>query len=115
MLKKTFFVAIVFTLFISVLSSSIEKSSDDLNERYRKWLEEEVVYIITMIEKNVFSQLETDKERNVFIEAFWKHRDPTPGTPENEFKRKQRKGIAIVRNILKSHALIYGKELGSML
>ncbi len=29
-----------------------------------------------------------DKSRDLFIEAFWKRRDPTPGTAENEFKQE---------------------------
>jgi GWxTD domain-containing protein len=53
---------------------------------YKKWLEEEVVYIISPLEKQVFEKLQTDRERDLFIEAFWKQRDPTPGTTENEFK-----------------------------
>ena len=53
---------------------------------YKTWLEEDVAYLITPLEKDVFRKLQTDRERDVFIEAFWKHRDPTPGTPENEFK-----------------------------
>jgi GWxTD domain-containing protein len=57
-----------------------------LPERHRKWLEEEVTYIITPRERDVFLKLETDRERDAFIEAFWKQRDPTPGTPQNEFK-----------------------------
>jgi len=57
-----------------------------LPEQYRLWLEEEVIYIITPKEADVLRKLETDKERDIFIEAFWKHRDPTPGTPQNEFK-----------------------------
>ncbi len=56
-----------------------------LPELYKKWLEEEVVYIITPHERDVFRQLQTDRERDIFIEAFWKHRDPDPGTPRNEF------------------------------
>jgi GWxTD domain-containing protein len=63
-----------------------KKSPKDLPKQYRKWLEEEVAYIITPKEKEVFLQLETDKEREIFIEAFWKERDPDPNTPENEFK-----------------------------
>jgi len=55
-----------------------------LPERYRRWLDEEVGYIITRRERDVFLQLQTDRERDIFIEAFWKHRDPTPGTPQNE-------------------------------
>ncbi len=57
-----------------------------LPERYRKWLEEEVVYIITPVEKEIFLKLNNDRERELFIEAFWKHRDPVPETEENEFK-----------------------------
>jgi GWxTD domain-containing protein len=57
-----------------------------LPERYKAWLEDEVVNIIAPTEKEVFQKLQTDRERDLFVEAFWKQRDPTPGTPENEFK-----------------------------
>lgn len=63
-------------------------SPKELPEKYRKWLEEEVTYIITPREKEIFLQLQTDKERELFIEAFWAVRDPTPGTPANEFKEE---------------------------
>lgn len=53
---------------------------------FRKWLEEDVVYIITPKERDVFLQLDADRERSMFIEAFWKQRDPDPRTAENEFK-----------------------------
>ena len=59
-----------------------------LPERFRQWLEEEVVYIITPHERDVFLHLQTDRERDMFIEAFWKQRDPTPGTPQNEFREE---------------------------
>lgn len=65
----------------------------DLPERFRKWLEEEVVYIISPKEKDVFLQLQADKERDLFIQAFWKQRDPTPGTEENEFKTEHYRRI----------------------
>jgi len=58
----------------------------DLPERYRQWLEEEVVYIITPKEREVFLKLQTDRERDIFIEAFWKQRDPNPSSPQNEFR-----------------------------
>lgn len=58
----------------------------DLPEKYRRWLTEEVVYIITPTEKKVFLELESSRERDLFIEAFWKNRDPNPNTTENEFK-----------------------------
>jgi GWxTD domain-containing protein len=59
-----------------------------LPERFKKWLDEEVVYIITPHERDVFRQLQTDKERDIFVEAFWKHRDPSPGIPRNEFEEE---------------------------
>jgi len=65
---------------------------------YRKWLEEEVVYIITPVEREVFLQLETDREREIFINAFWKQRDPTPNTPENEFKKEHYRRIKYANN-----------------
>ena len=57
-----------------------------LPESYKAWLEDEVAAIIAPTEKEVFLKLQTDRERDLFVEAFWKQRDPTPGTPENEFK-----------------------------
>jgi GWxTD domain-containing protein len=65
-----------------------------LPERYKKWLDEEVVYIITSREREVFRKLQTDRERDIFIEAFWKQRDPTPGTPRNEFEEEHRRRLA---------------------
>ena len=50
------------------------------------WLEEEVVYIITEVEREVFLGVEGFDEREHFIEAFWQRRDPAPATKENEFK-----------------------------
>lgn len=96
MKKKTIPLSFLVLFLLSVLpayNSQGEKRAKDLLEEYRKWLEEEVVYIITQIEKKVFLQLESDRERNIFIEAFWKHRDPNPNTPENEFKKEHYRRI----------------------
>jgi GWxTD domain-containing protein len=61
---------------------------------YTKWLSEDVVYIIDDRERAQFLSLQTDEERNHFIEEFWQRRDPTPGTPENEFKEEHYRRIA---------------------
>jgi len=53
--------------------------------KYDQWFEE-VTYIVTESERTEFKNLQTDGERDRFIEKFWARRDPTPGTPENEFK-----------------------------
>jgi GWxTD domain-containing protein len=61
---------------------------------YRKWLNEEAAYIITDQERAAFKALRTDDERNMFIEQFWLRRDPTPGTPQNEFRDEHYRRIA---------------------
>ena len=66
----------------------------DLPERYKQWLDKEAVYIITSVEREVFLKLQNDRERDLFVEAFWKQRDPTKGTPENEFKAEHYRRIA---------------------
>src|SRR5207237_4034565 len=63
-----------------------EKLRKELETPYRKWLNEDVAYIITDEERTAFKRLQTDEEREQFIEQFWLRRDPTPDTVENEFK-----------------------------
>jgi GWxTD domain-containing protein len=67
------------------LLSQKKVKQEDLTPKYREWLNL-VAYHILPQEKDVFLQLQKDFERDIFIESFWKQRDPTPGTPENEFK-----------------------------
>jgi GWxTD domain-containing protein len=99
--KKLQILLILFT-FIHVLllfPSSVlasQKSIKELPERYQKWLTEDVLYIITSKEKEIFLQLNTDRERDIFIEAFWKQRDPIPSTPENELKTEHYRRINYV-------------------
>ena len=57
----------------------------DLPKKYQDWLKL-VSYILYPVEREVFLKLTMDRERDLFIEAFWKQRDPTPETPQNEFK-----------------------------
>src|SRR5205085_1346326 len=70
------------------------KLRKELETPYRKWLNEDVVYIITDEEKQAFKRLQTDEERQQFIEQFWLRRDPTPDTAENEFKEEHYRRIA---------------------
>jgi len=93
------FCSLLFVLNISALGQK-KKSPKDLDPKYRKWLQEEVVYIITPKEKEVFLQLETDPQREKFIEAFWKVRNPNPNTPENEFKKEHYRRIQYANQYL---------------
>jgi GWxTD domain-containing protein len=62
------------------------KQKAELKSVYKKWLDEDVLYIITDDERKAFKALKTDEERDQFIEQFWLRRDPDPDTPENEYK-----------------------------
>lgn len=75
---------------------------------YKKWLEEEVPYIITRKEREVFLSLKTDRERNLFIEAFWKQRDPLPATPRNEFREEHYRRLAYANEFFSRSTSIPG-------
>src|SRR4029079_4398414 len=66
----------------------------ELSKTYKKWLDEDVRWIITDEEQKAFKQLSNDEERDQFIEAFWQRRDPTPDTIENEFKEEHYRRMA---------------------
>ena len=64
----------------------------------RKWINEDVPYIITDRERRALKQLKTRGECEAFIEQFWLRRDPTPGTPRNEFKEEHYHRIAFAKD-----------------
>jgi GWxTD domain-containing protein len=66
----------------------------ELNHQYKKWLDEDVVYIISNEERSAFVHLQTNEEREQFIEAFWQRRNPDPDSPENTFKEEHYRRIA---------------------
>ncbi|MGQ9618199.1 MAG: GWxTD domain-containing protein [Candidatus Aminicenantia bacterium] len=75
------------------LSLCFPLDAQKLNEKWEKWLNEEVVYIISKKEREVFLSLQSDREREKFVDSFWAVRDPTPGTPANEFKEEHYRRI----------------------
>lgn len=66
----------------------------ELETPYRRWLQEDVIYIITPEEMAAFNRLTSDAERETFIEQFWLKRDPTADTAKNEFKQEHYRRIA---------------------
>ena len=66
----------------------------ELDTQYKKWLNEDVVYIITPEERNAFLHLQTNEEREQFIEQFWQRRNPDPDSPENTYKEEHYRRIA---------------------
>jgi GWxTD domain-containing protein len=93
---KAFLYFFIFAFSLFSLSVVADKKKDKDREKslrqetsdqfLKKWLEQDVVYIITEEEKAAFKRLTTDEERYQFIEQFWLRRDPSPDTVENEFR-----------------------------
>jgi GWxTD domain-containing protein len=73
---------------------SLKDLYKELSSQYKKWLNEDVVYIISSEERRSFLQLQTNEEREQFIEAFWQRRNPDPDSPENTFKEEHYRRIA---------------------
>jgi GWxTD domain-containing protein len=73
---------------------------------YDRWLNEDVVYIITDQERAAFKSLQSDPEREHFIEQFWQRRSPTPDSPENKFKEEHYRRIAYANKRFASRATI---------
>ncbi|MDX6695042.1 MAG: hypothetical protein QOF02_2645 [Blastocatellia bacterium] len=70
------------------------KVKKEPHKAYREWIKKDVAYIITDEERKAFEKLETDEEREQFIEMFWRRRDPDPDTDENEYKEEYYERIA---------------------
>lgn len=72
----------------------LERLRKELRGPFKRWLDEDVRYIITPEERRAFVQMATDEERENFIESFWMRRDPTPDSMENEYKEEHYRRIA---------------------
>jgi GWxTD domain-containing protein len=66
----------------------------ELDSQYKKWLNEDVVYIIMPEERSAFLHLATNEEREQFIEQFWQRRNPDPDSADNTFKEEHYRRIA---------------------
>jgi GWxTD domain-containing protein len=80
---------------------------------YTKWLNEDVAYIITNEERLAFVRLGAAAECGQFVEQFWLRRDPTPGTPQNEFKEEHYRRIALAnKRFASAHAQGWATDRG---
>jgi GWxTD domain-containing protein len=66
----------------------------ELHGVYKKWVDEDVHWIITDQELQAFKSLSNDEERDTFIENFWLRRNPNPDSPENEYREEYYARIA---------------------
>ena len=81
----------VFITLVALLAASGDGTGQtrvgrDNSDHYKKWLQEDVVYIISPEESEVFKKLTTPEEKDAFIEQFWARRDTDPKTSTNEFQ-----------------------------
>ncbi|HLH07981.1 MAG TPA: GWxTD domain-containing protein [Terriglobales bacterium] len=66
----------------------------ELATPYKKWLNEDVAYIITDAERKAFLGLQTNEERENFIEEFWQRRNPDPDSTDNPVREEHYRRIA---------------------
>jgi len=78
----------------SALAWSAAVKVQDLPPQHRKWLVEDAAYLIGPKEKEVFLSLTTDRQRDLFVEAFWKQRNPDPEAAKNAFREEHYRRIA---------------------
>jgi GWxTD domain-containing protein len=83
-------------LFLSCVAALAMQSDEEKSaaKYYDKWLNQDVLYIITDEERDVFSKLNTPEEKEQFIEQFWERRNPNPGRGGNEFREEHYRRIA---------------------
>lgn len=72
-------------IFLLILCSNI--IFGDLG-KFKGWEKTWVKHLLTIKELKEFKKIKTEKEAEIFISNFWKKRDPTPKTEENEFKER---------------------------
>jgi GWxTD domain-containing protein len=70
------------------------KNKQEINNVYKKWVDEDVAYIITPAERKAWDKLQTDEEREQFIEEFWRRRNPDPDSDTNEYREQYYERIA---------------------
>ena len=71
----------------------------DLSEDIQEWLGQ-VEVIITDEEEETFLRLESESLREEFMKRFWVVRDPTPGTPQNEYYDEYQRRLEYVETKL---------------
>lgn len=71
------------------------KVQKEKKDAFKRWIDD-VDPIITKAERDAFLKLQTDAERESFIDIFWGNRDPDPDTEINEFKEEYYERLAYV-------------------
>jgi GWxTD domain-containing protein len=86
--------SIALTIAIAPTPTFAAQGKQKLDKHYKEWLEHDVVYIITKDERERFTHLPNDEERDKFIKDFWEVRNPVPGSEVNTYKEEFYKRLA---------------------
>lgn len=101
---------VLFLVSLSVISFAGRSLKEESPQIWKKWLEEEVIYIITPKEREIFLSLKSDREREAFKQAFWLQRDPTHGTTTNEFRDEHYRRLKYAREFYGRGTVKHGWE-----
>ena len=93
-IRIQFLVPVLCGLLVSVIPCFAANSAKKLSPNYRHWLEQEIPYIISGEERKEFLSLTTDQERDSFIAAFWRVRNPDPSSEANTYKEEHYRRLA---------------------
>ena len=91
---------VLFLALAGLLGAQTKVKEKDLSPLHQEWLKLTTTFILSA-ERDVFLSLPNDRERDIFIDAFWRQRDPTPGTPQNEYKDEMTKRFAYVTSFFR--------------
>lgn len=92
-LRRSLQALLVLLMLSAVALPQQNPKPEDEKDYFKRWLKQDVIYIITPEESAVFEKLTTTEEKEKFIEQFWQRRDPDPRTSLNEFKEEHYRRI----------------------
>jgi GWxTD domain-containing protein len=92
-----------------VLVMSVGGAYAAVSQKYADWGKGPVQFLMTDEEEKAWKAIQTDVEAEKFIEVFWVRRDPTPDTPQNEFKAEYESLVKAADQYFKE-----GKTAGSL-
>jgi len=95
---------IITALALTAWQSKPVPESERIADAFSRWLNVDVTYIITQQERNAFNGLQSNEEREMFVEQFWMRRNPKPGTADNPFKVEHYRRIAYANDHFSSRA-----------
>src|ERR1700686_5033913 len=73
-------------IFAALVALGVTSGFAAMSPSLADWAKGPVQFLMTNEEIAQWNALQSDADGNAFIALFWARRDPTPGTPANEFR-----------------------------